>query len=324
MNLIKAQNISIGYGKKIIQSNLNLQANKGELICLIGTNGAGKSTLLRSLVGLQPLINGDVIINNKFIKKLNNHERAKLFALVLTDNINIENTTIFDLVSMGRFPYTNWSGMLSQDDIEIINQSIKDVNLFTKKDCKINEISDGEKQRAIIAKALAQDTPLILLDEPTAHLDLPNRIEIMMLLRRLSVSTQKTFILSTHELDLAIQMSDNIWLMTKQGIDVGIPEDLMLTEKFQKAFGSNNYYFDQYDGHCHIKQLKGTLSINLQSSNSTLKQKIWLERALIRIGIEVDNTSNIIINCSDNGFTLNQEPIIYFNIESILNRIKQL
>ncbi|MFI3296691.1 MAG: ABC transporter ATP-binding protein [bacterium] len=312
----KAENITIGYGKYVVQSELNLSAQKGDLICLTGTNGAGKSTLLRSLVALQPLLGGDVKINDKSISQLSNHQRAKLFALVLTDKVDIENLSVFELVAMGRFPHTNWAGALTSHDKEIIDKAINDVNLSHKISSKINEISDGEKQRAIIAKALAQDTPLILLDEPTAHLDLPNRIEIMMLLRRLSVTTKKTFILSTHELDLAIQMSDRIWLMTKDGVNIGIPEDLMLSGMFQRAFGSNTFSFDPIDGRCHIKQYRGTMRIKITADESAQIQKAWLERAFIRIGINVDENADIEIHCTDKGYIKDEKQ--YTTIEALL------
>ncbi len=312
----EAKNITIGYGKYVVQSALNLSAHESDLICLIGTNGAGKSTLLRSLVALQPLLGGDVFINGKSISKLNNHQRSKLFALVLTDKVDIENLSVFELVAMGRFPHTNWAGALTTHDKEIIEKAINDVNLSHKSSSKINEISDGEKQRAIIAKALAQDTPLILLDEPTAHLDLPNRIEIMMLLRRLSVTTKKTFILSTHELDLAIQMSDRIWLMTKDGVNIGIPEDLMLSGMFQRAFGSNTFSFDPIDGRCHIKQYTGTMRIKITADDNAQIQKAWLERAFIRIGINVDENSDIEIHCNDKGYIKDDKQ--YTTIETLL------
>ena len=166
--------------------------------------------------------------------------------------------TVYDLLSLGRFPHTNWVGSLSENDKRIITTSIAQVNMTSKMSSYLHEISDGEKQRAIIAKALAQDTPFVLLDEPTAHLDLPNRIEIMLLLKKLSVNTHKTFILSTHELDLAMQMADIIWLIHPQGIETGIPEDLMSSGKLQQIFGNDSFCFDQKDG-CFSVRVKSNL-----------------------------------------------------------------
>ncbi|MGN0187580.1 MAG: ABC transporter ATP-binding protein [Paludibacteraceae bacterium] len=299
--MLATQHLDIGYGKNIIQHDLNLTANSGDLICLTGTNGTGKSTLLRTLAGLQKPLGGEVLIQGQHITQLSNAKRATLLSLVLTDNIIVENLTLYDLVAMGRFPYTGWNGYLGQHDRDIVKTALEQVNLWHKAHYFINEVSDGEKQRGIIAKALAQDTPLILLDEPTAHLDLPNRVEIMLLLRRLSVNTRKTFILSTHELDLALQMADRIWLMGEHGIETGLPEDLMLTGKFQEAFGSTAYHFDETDGHCKIAPLLGNLTVTIRGNCTAA---LWLERALLRCGIRVTPDATLCIEAHDNHFVV--------------------
>lgn len=320
--ILKTENLTIGYGSKAVQRNLNLEASPRDLICLTGTNGSGKSTLLRTLAGLQPALNGTVEINHKNIANLNVHERATLFSLVLTDDIDIDRLTVRELVSMGRFPYTNWAGVLSANDHRIIDQALADVHLSHKADALINHISDGEKQRAVIAKALTQDTPLVLLDEPTAHLDLPNRIEIMLLLRRLSVSTGKSFILSTHELDLALQMADKIWLMTPAGVEIGMPEDLMLSGSFQSAFGSESFSFDAIDGHCHIHHIKTQTTVTLVADPDAQPQAAWLRRALIRIGIQTDPNSPTQIHCTPQGYTLNNHDPLYPTIEQLLQHLE--
>ena len=319
--ILKTNNLTIGYGAKTVQRGLNLEAQARDLICLTGTNGSGKSTLLRTLAGLQPALDGKVMIANKDIASLNVHQRSTLFSLVLTDDIDIERLTVRELVAMGRFPYTNWAGSLSKKDDEIIDKALKDVHLSHKADSMINHISDGEKQRAVIAKALTQDTPLVLLDEPTAHLDLPNRIEIMLLLRRLSVSTGKSFILSTHELDLALQMADKIWLMTPSGVEIGMPEDLMLTGSFQSAFGSESFSFDAIDGHCHIHQIKGPMEIAIVVSEGAEAHEAWLRRALIRVGIQVNNTSEKKIHCTPQGYQLEKNGKVHTTIEELLKNI---
>lgn len=320
--ILKTENLTIGYGSKAVQRNLNLEASPRDLICLTGTNGSGKSTLLRTLAGLQPALDGTVEINHKNIANLNVHERATLFSLVLTDDIDIDRLTVRELVSMGRFPYTNWAGVLSANDHRIIDQALADVHLSHKADALINHISDGEKQRAVIAKALTQDTPLVLLDEPTAHLDLPNRIEIMLLLRRLSVSTGKSFILSTHELDLALQMADKIWLMTPAGVEIGMPEDLMLSGSFQSAFGSESFSFDAIDGHCHIHHIKTQTTITLVADPDAQPQAAWLRRALIRIGIQIDPNSPTQIHCTPQGYKLNNHDPLYPTIEQLLHNLE--
>lgn len=320
--ILKTENLTIGYGEKAVQRGLNLEAQARDLICLTGTNGSGKSTLLRTLAGLQPALDGKVMISGNDIASLNVHQRSTLFSLVLTDDIDVERLTVRELVAMGRFPYTNWAGALSKKDEEIIDQALKDVHLSHKANAMINHISDGEKQRAVIAKALTQDTPLVLLDEPTAHLDLPNRIEIMLLLRRLSVSTGKSFILSTHELDLALQMADRIWLMTPQGVEIGMPEDLMLTGSFQSAFGSESFSFDAIDGHCHIHHIKTQTTVAIIADSDAQPQTAWLRRALIRIGIQTDPNSQTQIHCTPQGYTINNHNTLYTTIQQLLNNLK--
>ena len=288
--LLQTTNLTIGYGNYFVQKDLTLSAQDGQLICLIGTNGCGKSTLLRTLAGLQKPLHGSIFVQENSLVKLSPAKRSLLLSLVLTDAIYGENMTVRDLVAMGRFPHTNWAGNLNETDKKVISTAIEQANLLHKEQAYLNEISDGEKQRAIIAKALTQDTPLVLLDEPTAHLDLPNRIGIMLLLRKLSVNTRKTFILSTHELDLAMQMADSIWLMTPYGVEVGMPEDLMLSQKFQQAFGNESFHFDEKDGHFSINYLSGNLCVEISGEETPI---LWTSRALNRCGIKVIPTADI-------------------------------
>ena len=201
---------------------------------MLGPNGCGKSTLLRTLAGLQPALNGDFSIqNSKFLIQ-------NSIALVLTERLSLDNTTVHDVVAMGRYPYTSFLGGLSNEDERIIAQALENVGLsdtrYPISDPPFNAHSDGEKQRALIAKAIAQETPIILLDEPTAHLDLPNRIKILQLLRRLAHEQGKTILISTHELDLAIQLSDRILLMSEQGILLDTADNLRHTNAFTEAF----------------------------------------------------------------------------------------
>ena len=301
--MLVTKDLAIGYGKHMVQQGLNLESSSRDLICLVGTNGAGKSTLLRTISGLQKPLAGSIEIEGKTLRRLSNYERSLLYSMVLTDAIFVENLTVYELVALGRIPHTDWTGALSDNDKRLIDESIAQVNLTHKRDAYLNAVSDGEKQRAVIAKALAQDTPLVLLDEPTAHLDLPNRIEIMLLLRRLSVNTGKTFILSTHELDLALQMADKIWLMTAGHVEVGIPEDLMLSGKFQEAFGNSSYHFDEEDGHCKIHHLYGPLEVCVKGDSPALS---WLKRALMRCGIQVNPCSAIEIVATKEGFQIGE------------------
>ena len=228
---ISTNNLTIGYNNHIVQRDLNFELHPGEMVCMLGPNGCGKSTLLRTLAGLQPAIGGTFTISNSLIE-------ASQIALVLTERLSIENTTVHDVVAMGRYPYTSFLGGLSGRDEQIIEQSLADVGLSNTAQTFFNDHSDGEKQRTLIAKALAQETPIILLDEPTAHLDLPNRIRVLQLLRRVAREQNKTILISTHELDLAIKLSDRIMLMTPQkGIQLDTATNLRATGAFTAAFG---------------------------------------------------------------------------------------
>lgn len=282
--------LDIGYGRKIVQRSLNLQAGSGRLICLVGRNGYGKSTLLRTIAGLQPPLAGEILIDGQDVTKMSDGKRSLLMSLVLTDRIDVDNMTVSDLVALGRYPYTSWNGSLSPEDKEIVADAMRRVNIFHQKDKPINCISDGEKQRAVIAKALAQDTPLVLLDEPTSHLDLSSRIDIMFLLRDLSHTTKKTFVLSTHELDLAIGMADYIWLMQQNGVTTGIPEDLLLDGTFRQSLANDNFDFDTDDGHYRIIRPQGTLNAAIVGNIDSDRAR-WLRCAFRRCGVAENHDS---------------------------------
>ena len=233
---ISTNNLTIGYDQKVVQRDLVFSLFQGEMVCMLGPNGCGKSTLLRTLAGLQPAIGGTFEIQNT---KSNIQNST---ALVLTERLSLENTTIHDVVAMGRYPYTSFLGGLSAEDEQVVSQALANVGLEGTEDSFFNAHSDGEKQRALIAKAIAQETPIILLDEPTAHLDLPNRIKILQLLRHLAHEQGKTILISTHELDLAIQLSDRILLMSKHGIQLDTANNLREQNAFTEAFGMDIFH----------------------------------------------------------------------------------
>ena len=241
--------LTIGYHTTVIQPSLSLEAREGEMICLLGQNGCGKSTLIRTLAGFLPPLSGQAFVRQsasayKSLFSMTEHERSLLFSVVLTDRLSTDRTTVEDVVAMGRYPYANILGKLSDIDVRNINESLTAVNMEHKRGAYFSELSDGEKQRTLIAKALAQQTPFILLDEPTAHLDLPNRIKTLLLLRQLARTTARTILISTHELDLALQTADTIWLMTpQQGIQAGTPQELTQSGAFQNAFADPHFRF---------------------------------------------------------------------------------
>lgn len=300
--VLNIENLSIGYesakSQLILEKGLYVTINQGELVCLIGPNGCGKSTLMRTIAGLQKPLKGTPFIAGNQISKLPPHKYARLLSLVLTDKISVGALTVYDIVSIGRYPYTNRFAKLTDEDNVIIKESIAMVHLENYHNRFYDELSDGEKQRVMIAKALAQDTPLIMLDEPTAHLDLPNRVEIMNILKSLARETNKAILLSTHELDLALQTADSIWLMHRNhDLRHGTPEDLVLNGSFTEVFHANAFDFDMNTGSFKVKHPTYG-SVSLVGEGVGL---IWTQKALERVGYKVatGKKSDIIITVND-------------------------
>ncbi|MBT3241783.1 MAG: ABC transporter ATP-binding protein [Bacteroidetes bacterium] len=242
--ILITEDLGIGYPKQggkpyTVLSNLNLSVNRGQVVCILGRNGSGKSTLLRTLAGIQSALSGNVIIAQQKVNVNQQKHLARLMSVVLTEKVQVKNLSVYDLVSMGRYPHINWLGRMGNEDREKIREALHQVSLDDFRSRDVQELSDGELQRTMIAKALAQDTPLILLDEPTAHLDLPNRIETMLLLRELALETNKAVVLTTHDLDLALQTADCLWLIQPdRGIVAGEPHEMVLNGSFEASFES--------------------------------------------------------------------------------------
>ncbi|WP_397363114.1 ABC transporter ATP-binding protein [Olleya sp. R77988] len=250
--ILKTENLSIGYQSKkaqtIVASNINLALKKGELIGLVGGNGIGKSTLLKTLTKVQNPLQGQVFLNKKDLKNYTNLELAKTQSLVLTEPIASKNLTVFELVALGRQPYTNWVGNLSEDDLSIINKAILQTNIEDLKHKKCFQLSDGQLQKVMIARALAQDTDLIILDEPTTHLDMYHKAYILKLLQKLTKETGKTILFSSHEIDLAIQLCDSMIVMSKDGIVNNSPCKLIKQGAFNNLFPKDMIVFDETTG----------------------------------------------------------------------------
>jgi iron complex transport system ATP-binding protein len=254
---IEFSNLSIGYknNDKIVAQSLNSILFSGELTCLIGANGVGKSTLLRTLSGFQPPLSGEIVIQNKKITSFSHKELSKIIGVVLTEKVDVRDMSVTELVGMGRSPYTGFWGKLTAEDKEIVWEAIRQVNISGLAERSIQTLSDGERQKVMIAKALAQQTPVIFLDEPTAFLDFPSKVEIMQLLHRLSRKTNQTIFLSTHDLELALQMADKIWIMDKkQGLVIGTPSELMQDGRLEDSFRCEGVEFDHSIGIFRIKK----------------------------------------------------------------------
>ena len=246
---IQLRNVTTGYrvkGKeKEISLGLNAALHTGEMTCLLGPNGAGKSTLLRTLAGFQPSLGGEITVNNKPLKKYAPKELAKAVSVVLTQNAGIKNMTVEEVLAIGRSPYTGFWGRLHERDHKMIEKCLSWVGIEDLSSRKMHTLSDGERQKVMIAKAIAQETPIILLDEPTAFLDYPSKVAMMLLLHRLAKALKKTIFLSTHDLEHALQISDQIWLLDHdKGLTTGIPEDLCAEGHIGRYFEREGIGFD--------------------------------------------------------------------------------
>lgn len=249
---IRLSRLSTGYWGKHhtvrVATDIEASLYGGELTCLLGANGAGKSTLLRTLSASQPPVSGEIWIGEKRLAEYADKELAKLVGIVLTERCDVENLTVEELVGMGRTPYTGFWGTLRKEDKQIVSEAIGQVGIAKLSGRMVQTLSDGERQKVMIAKALAQQTPIILLDEPTAFLDFSSKVEVMRLLRSLAHDLGKTVFLSTHDLELALQIADKLWLMNTQGIVTGTPEDLSLSGTLETFFTHEGIVFDPHAG----------------------------------------------------------------------------
>lgn len=250
--ILKAEQLSIGYKTKkaetVVASHINFELKKGQLIGLVGANGIGKSTLLRTLIKVQPALSGEILINEKNIHTTTTLELAKQLSIVLTEPLSSKNLTAFELVALGRHPYTNWIGNLTDEDLRIINNALDLVNVSELKNKRCYELSDGQLQKAMIARALAQDTAIIVLDEPTTHLDMYHKAYILKLLQKLTKETGKTILFSSHEIDLAIQLCDTMIVMQKNNVVCDTPCKLISDGVFNSLFPKDLIAFDNNTG----------------------------------------------------------------------------
>ena len=250
--ILQSSNLSIGYTSKkaqnIIASDIDLSLEKGKLIALIGANGIGKSTLLRTLTGIQKPLSGTVSLNEKNIHELDFLSLAQNLSVVLTEKLPPSNLTVFELIALGRQPYTNWIGTLTDNDIAKINEAIALTQIGNLTQKRHYEISDGQLQIVLIARALAQDTPLIILDEPTTHLDLLHKVVLFKLLKKLTQETGKCILFSTHDIDMAIQLSDEMIIMTPENTVQDQPCNLIMKGSFNSLFKDKHIVFDSEKG----------------------------------------------------------------------------
>lgn len=330
---IELKDLSIGYlsknSRKVVASDINADIFSGELTCLLGANGIGKSTLLRTLSAFQPKLDGQINIEGREITAYTEKQLSTLISVVLTEKCEIKNMSARELIGLGRSPYTGFWGTLSHEDKAIVDKAISMVKIEDLASRMVHTLSDGERQKVMIAKALAQETPIVFLDEPTAFLDFPSKVEIMQLLHRLSRQTNKTIFLSTHDLELALQIADKIWLIDKQsGINIGTPEDLSLNGHLTSFFARKGIIFDEETGLFRIENTY-TKQIKLIGHGQLYSM---VRKALLRNGIlanrNIESDDYIDVCNKENNerqkiriYQSNKEPIFVSSIEQLLEII---
>jgi iron complex transport system ATP-binding protein len=295
--ILSLDSLKIGYfsgkNENVLLPPLNASADSGELIAVIGRNGIGKSTLLRTLTGLQQPLGGEIYYSGKNIREYSRMELAHKVGYISTEIVRVNNMSVYDMVALGRFPHTNWIGKIEMTDHEKIMDAIEMTSM--KRYCRkfVSELSDGERQKVMIARILAQDTGIMIMDEPTAFLDIAAKYEILHLLHLLSGSNNKTIIFSTHDLQMAISQSDKIWLILDDRLIEGAPEDLMIAGAFDHLFDSSIVVFNSDNGTFSFRsENRGTIYIDGKNS-----KRYWTEKAINRAGFGISNemTSTYII-----------------------------
>lgn len=322
---IELKDVTTGYKHKPVTHDINAYLQAGELTCLLGPNGAGKSTLLKTLSAFIPPLSGDITIDGVNLRQISAGMLARSIAVVLTQRPSTMNMTVEELVAVGRSPYTSFFGGLRPADKEMVDRSINLVGIDDLRSRNVNTLSDGERQKALIAKALAQQTKIIFLDEPTAFLDYPSKVEIMKLLYTIAREEDKTVFMSTHDLELALQIADKIWLLDKErGLQIGIPEDLAYRGLLGRYFERGGLRFNYSTGLFEIEHdKKGTVRLTGEGYLHDMAGK-----ALRRIGYysspDAGGPEVKIVSGPDG------EPVIVYegkalaSIESLVTKIKRL
>ena len=292
--ILSTSSLAVGYGAgnntKTILKALDLELHSGELVAFMGQNGVGKSTLLRTLAGIQKPLSGSVTLKGKPLHLLSRNQMARAVSLVLTERINPGNLSVYELIALGRYPYTNWTGNLGLIDREKVEWAIDITRTNYIADQPVLELSDGQMQKALIARALAQDGEIIILDEPTAHLDLTNQVEIMTLLQSLAETTQKAILVSTHELEITLQTCHQLWLANfGKPIVRGVPEDLVLSGALSDAFFRTGYKWDAATRQFKLERINQT-EIRLTGEGIAF---YWTQQAMERLGFKLSNSTQV-------------------------------
>ncbi len=316
--VLQTKNLAIGYGSRVLFSNLNLSLKEGTVTAMLGVNGSGKSTLIKTLSGFTPALSGDITYNGKSITELSKQELASLLSVVLTDRGVNGGLLVEEVIAMGRYPYTNFFGKLTDRDNLVIHESMSSVGVSHLKGRYLAELSDGERQKVMIAKSIAQESKIIILDEPTSFLDIKSRMEMVSLLRRLAKSSGRTFLMSLHDLELSLQYTDNLWILNQEeGILCGATEQMILDGHIDKAAGGG-IKFDIEKGQFVSQESEG-IPIIYQGENL-----LWVKSALRREGYYVDNSSGVVTLKVDSYSHIELGDKVCCSITELLEALREL
>ena len=315
--ILRLENVTVGYGSQKIVSSINASISENELVAVLGKNGVGKSTLINSILGFQKILNGSILIENQSIQKLSAQEIAQEIAVVLPRLSIVPKIKVSELVAMGRLPYHKVLKKISNDELSLVDELLEMVGIYDLKTHYANQISEGQLQLVMIARALCQDAKLVILDEPTSNLDLANQYKIFNLLNEIKSKTNKSFLMITHNVDFAIEKSDKFWWIENNELKENIPEQAAFEFQIMQKLSNQNLSYDS-DTNRFLTKKNFTKSIGVKG-NSELA--FWVKNALMRNGIQVENNAENHIEITENNIIFGNQK--FENIQAIINFIQQ-
>lgn len=315
---IHIKNLSVGYSQTVC-SDISAVVKKGELVGLAGKNGSGKSTLIKSILGLLPVLNGKIEINSENIQQWDVQKRAREIAVVFSRLSQTPGIPVFDMVALGRLPYQSGFSKLNSTEINRIENALEVVGIPHLKNRLANELSDGQLQMAMIARALVQDTQIVIMDEPTSHLDIENQFKIFELIYKLSRETRKTFIVASHQIELLLQNSTQLWWIDNGNFHAGFPEQIAYEQKIFEKLSQEKIKFDYQTGNFKFHHPKNK-SVNLISDGSDLAY--WVKHALERNGFEVSGESKLIVEVKNDTINLGNKE--FHTINQLINSLFEI
>ncbi|SFN43159.1 iron complex transport system ATP-binding protein [Algoriella xinjiangensis] len=315
--ILRLENVTVGYGSQKIVSSINASISENELVAVLGKNGVGKSTLINSILGFQKILNGSILIENQSIQKLSAQEIAQEIAVVLPRLSIVPKIKVSELVAMGRLPYHKVLKKISNEELSLVDEVLEMVGIYDLKTHYANQISEGQLQLVMIARALCQDSKLVILDEPTSNLDLANQYKIFNLLNEIKSKTNKSFLMITHNVDFAIEKSDKIWWIENNELKENIPEQAAFEFQIMQKLSNQNLSYDS-DTNRFLTKKNFRKSIGVKG-NSELA--FWVKNALMRNGIQVENNAENHIEITENNIIFGNQK--FENIQAIINFIQQ-